>query len=233
MIPRLHLVTDDRVLEAPGFPDRVREVARVAEEADRPVALHLRGPGLSGRRLWERGRELRSLVGEGRIRLLVNDRVDLALILGNRGVHLGARSLPPRAARRILGPEALLGRSVHGAEEAEELGRDSGGLATLDYLVVGTLYATPSHPHREGAGPKRVGEVAAVTDLPLLGIGGVTPERVHEVVGAGAHGVAVVRAVWDAPDAGAAVKAFLQALEAADPGESGLQTGPPGEPGAS
>lgn len=212
MIPRLHLVTDDRVLEASGFPERARQVAEVG--GDR-IALHLRGPGLTGRRLWEVGREVAAPLGGTGVRLLVNDRVDLALALEAHGAHLGSRSLPPAAARRVLGPEALLGRSVHGASEVEELAREPDGLGPLDYLLVGTIWATPSHPERPGAGPERIREIRRVAPgLPVLGIGGVTPERVGALLAARAHGAAVLRAVWEAPDPAGAVAAFLAALEA-------------------
>jgi thiamine-phosphate diphosphorylase len=211
LIPRLHLVTDDRVLEGPGLPERARAAA---EAGGARVALHLRGPGLSGRRLWELGhRVAEALEGTG-ARLLVNDRVDLALVLGARGAHLGDRSLPPRAARRVLGGGALLGRSVHGADEVAGLAGAPGELDALDYLMVGTIWATPSHPERQGAGPGRIREVGEVApDLPLIGIGGVTPERVPELLAAGAHGAAVLGAVWGAADPSAAVTALLTALE--------------------
>lgn len=219
LIPRLHLVTDDRVLDTPGFPERAREVA---EAGGRMVALHLRGPGLSGRRMWEVGVRIQeALEGTGAL-FLVNDRVDLALILGARGAHLGERSLPPRAARRVLGDDALLGRSVHGADEATTLVGVPGELDALDFLMVGTIWATPTHPGRPGAGTERVREVRkAAPGLLLIGIGGVTPERVPELLAAGAHGAAVLGAVWDADDPAAAVAALLMALEGAGSGTPG------------
>lgn len=208
MIPRLHLVTDDRVLAEGGFPARAQAVGAGAGAR---AAIHLRGPGTPARRLWEVARDVKDRLQGTGCPLFVNDRVDLALLLRPAGVHLGARSLPPERARALFGPAGLLGRSVHGAGEVAALGPE--GLESLDYLVVGTLFATPSHPGREGAGPERVREVAEVAGgLPVLGIGGITPERIPEVLEAGAHGVAVLRAVWDADDPGAAAADLVAAL---------------------
>jgi len=133
--------------------------------------------------------------------------VDVALVLGLGAVQLGARSLPPAAAREILGPEALLGVSVHGPDEAKKA--EEGG---ADYLVVGTIFPSPSHPGRSGAGPERVAAVSGRSRLPALAIGGITPERVRAVRESGAHGVAVLSGIWDAEDPGAALDRYLGAL---------------------
>jgi len=229
VIPTLHLVTDDRVLEASDFLERVRRVADCATVTGGPdgaadaegadpagwadVALHLRGPGLSGRRLWELARELKELLEGSGIRLVVNDRVDLALVVGAFGVHLAGRSLPAAGARQLLGSGPLLGRSVHGEGEVAGLAKISGTLDSLDYLMAGTIYSTPSHPGVPGAGLNGIRRVRkAAPALPVVAIGGVTPGRVPELLKAGAHGVAVLRAVWDAPDPGSAAGAFRQAL---------------------
>lgn len=204
--PHLHLVTDDWVLSHPEFLAQ----ARSAMEAGGPrLALHLRGPGTSGRRLHDLGVELLAYRKTGAL-LLVNDRVDLALTLGADGVHLPGHGLPPAVARRMLGPGPLLGRSLHGWEEWEGLNPpDREGLR---YLFVGTLFATPSHPNRTGAGTNLLREMKErARSHPLVGIGGVTPERVSEVRGAGAMGVAVIRGIWNAPDPAAAVAAYLRA----------------------
>ena len=81
-----------------------------------------------------------------------------------------------------------------------------------DYLVVGTVFATPSHPGRMGAGPELLARVQAATSIPLLAIGGITPERVAEVVAAGASGVAVLSGIWGAAEPGAAVLGYLRSL---------------------
>lgn len=199
-VPTLHAVTDDRVLRGADFAERARAVLR-AGRGD--VALHLRGPRTAGRALYALAEALLPAAREAGALLLVNDRVDVALAAGADGAHLGARSIVPRNARALLGAGRLLGLSVHSAAEAEE-GREA------DFLLVGTLYATASHPGRPGAGPALLRETGAA-GVPRIGIGGITPERVGEVRAAGAHGVAVLRGVWDAPDPAGAVREYLAA----------------------
>ena len=206
MIPRLHLITDDGILGRPTFPLVAREILDLAGTS---LALHLRGPRSSGRLLHSLALELRDPARNRGSLLLVNDRVDVARALGLPGVHLGQRSLPLPSARKILGSGALLGASVHGPPEARRA-RDDGA----DYLVVGTLYPTASHPGRPGAGPGLLQEVGALTALPLLAIGGITPERVERVLRAGAHGVAVRGGIWDAADPREATRVYLKRLGA-------------------
>src|SRR5207248_8446577 len=110
----------------------------------------LREKDLSARGLWALATRLRELT-EGRALFLVNDRLDVALATGADGVHLAGHSLPVPAARAALGQRRLIGCSVHDAAEAEAAAR--GG---ADYLLVGTLYPSRSHPGREGAGPQLV-----------------------------------------------------------------------------
>lgn len=200
MIPRLHVVTDDRVLARPDFSAAALEVL---EAGGARIALHVRGPRTSGRGLH---RVAARLIGPARrsgARLVVNDRVDVALVLGIRRVHLGGRSMPAGATRRLLGPDARLGRSVHSVAEA---GGDDG---RIDYLFAGTVFATPSHAGVAPGGVGVVRAVAAASPAPVVGIGGITPARVARVLSAGARGVAVIRAVWDAPSPGDGVRCFL------------------------
>jgi thiamine-phosphate diphosphorylase len=202
--PRLHVVTDDAVLARADVLSRARDVL----EAGESVALHLRSPHGSGRHVSQLASALLGVARASGATLLVNDRVDVALCLGLDGAHLGARSLAPGEARALLGVDRLLGASVHSVEEAVEAER--GG---VDYLIVGAIWATASHPERAPAGPELLREVAGAVPVPLLAIGGVTPERVPAVVEAGGHGVAVLRGIWDAPSSADAVRDYLQALE--------------------
>lgn len=212
MIPPLHVVTDDAVLARTDFLERA---GAVLEAGGGAVALHMRGRETPVRTLLGLTDALLPRARAHGGLLLLNDRVDVALCAEADGVHLGAGSLPVAACRRLLPPGSRIGVSVHGAPEVEALLR--GGDAP-DFLVAGTLYATPSHPGRSGAGPERVREVVEVaTGIPVVGIGGITPERVGEVVAAGAVGVAVIRAVWDAPDPGMAVRSLLESLEEVHP----------------
>jgi thiamine-phosphate diphosphorylase len=132
----------------------------------------------------------------------VNDRVDVALAVGADGVQLGRRGLPAADARRLAGAERLIGVSVHTSSEADEA-REGGA----DFVLVGNVYATGSHPGRAGIG---VRALAAFAGPARIAIGGVTPERVAELRDAGVQGVAAIRGVWDAPSPARAVRSYLK-----------------------
>lgn len=202
-IPPLHVVTDDEVLADPSFRDRA---AALLEGHGGSLALHLRGPRVGGRALHDLAAPLAEAARSAGALLVVNDRLDVALAVRADAVHLGARSIPVPAARRLRG-EWTIGVSVRGPEEAAEA--VAGGAA---YLFVGTIWGSASHPGREGAGPERVREVTDRVSVPTLAIGGVTPDRVRVAVEAGAHGVAVIRGVWSAADPVRAAAAYLEAL---------------------
>ncbi len=220
VIPKLHIVTDDEILARPDFETRAREVCEALETCEPAdggslggsVALHLRGPRTTGRRLTRLARILCEPAASSAVTLLLNDRVDVALAVGASGVHLGTRSLRPADARKLLGTRLLMGVSVHDTSAAVEAAE-----AGADYLLVGTLFETPSHPWAAARGPEFMGQVASRVELPLIGIGGVTPERVPEVLASGGYGVAAIRGIWDAPSPPDAVQAYLDAVETGDP----------------
>ena len=205
MIPRLHVVTDDRLLAEPRFIDRAQGVL-AAGGAD--LALHVRGPRSPSVHVFALVRTLRSAASETGSLLVVNDRVDVALALGV-AAHLGERSLPATEARALLGPDACLGASVH-----DPAGAETCVSGAPDFLIVGTIFPTASHPERPGAGVSLIAQVAALEVAPVVGIGGVTPDRVGTVLEAGAHGVAVLSGVWSGARPDEAVTAYLAALEA-------------------
>lgn len=203
-LPRLHVITDDTVARRPALAAAAAAVARAGS-----LALHARAPGASGRAHWELARTL-ARVREGTPALLfVNDRADVARVVGAEGLHLPAAGLPVEAARRLLGPDVLIGRSVHDLAEAQRA-RDEGA----DYLMLGPIWETASHPGRPALGLDLIARLGAVR---VIAIGGITPERVGPCLEAGAYGVAVVRAVWDAPDPGTAARSILLSLEGGRP----------------
>lgn len=207
MIPRLHVVTDDGILARGAFDDAARAVLRAGGPE---LALHIRGPATSGRRLHEASRNLRRDARETGSLLVVNDRVDVVLALELPAAQLGGRSLPVAEARRLLPEGTRIGASVHGVAGARRAAADG-----ADWLLVGTIWPTTTHPERDAAGPGLLEACVREADAPALAIGGVTPERVAAAVAAGAHGVAVVSGVWSVGDAGGAVRGYLDALEAA------------------
>jgi len=211
-VPALHVVTDDDVLARAEFPGLA---AALLSAGGARVALHVRGPRADGGVLYRLTRALLEPARACGALLAVNDRVDVALTAGAGAVHLGRRSLPLAEARRILGPGARVGVSTHDDEEVARAVEEG-----AHWVFAGTIYETPSHEASAPRGSVAVsGARAAAGGVPVLAIGGVTPERVAEVCHAGAHGVAVIRGIWDAGDPRDALGRYLDALaEAAGEG---------------
>lgn len=198
--PLLMLVTDRRRSRLP----LVEAVARaVAGGVD---LVQVREKDLPAADLFGLVKTLREVVGS-RAKLLVNDRADVALGAGADGVHLPENGLPTAVARQVVGPDRILGRSAH-----DPVGLEWAG---LDYLLVGTVFPSPTHPGLPAAGVGRVGEFAARSPVPVLGIGGITADNCAEVIGAGAAGVAVISAILDSDDPAGAARRLKEALRAA------------------
>jgi thiamine-phosphate pyrophosphorylase len=204
-LPRLHLITDDRVLRNSRFPETASAILATYGPA---VALHLRGHGLTGAELYHLAETLAPPATAAGALLLVNDRVDMALAVGAGGVQLGRRSLPLPAAQRLLGPGRWLGYSAHGALEVIQAEADG-----ADFVVFGTIFPSATPPGEPTAGVEGLREIAHITSLPLIGIGGMTPARVAAVRGAGAYGVAVLGGIWHGPNPETAAGEFLKAIQ--------------------
>ncbi len=198
-IPSLLLVTDRR---GTGGRDLV-DVVAAALDAGLP-AVQLREKDLPGRALLALAERLRAATARTDALLLVNDRVDVALAAGADGVHLGGGSMPVDDARRLLPADALVGVSTHAADEVRA--------TTADYAVFGPVRATPS---KASFGPPQGIErlrAATAAAVPVLAIGGIEPGDVPAMRAAGAHGVAVIRAILAAADPAAATRALLKGL---------------------
>jgi thiamine-phosphate pyrophosphorylase len=130
----------------------------------------------------------------------VNDRADVALAAGADVLHLGQDDLPRAWARRIVGPDVLLGRSTHDLDQARRAVEEG-----WDYLAAGPVFATATKPGRPATGPGLLADVAALgPPVPWFAIGGVDPGTLDQVLAAGATRAVVVRAITEAPDPGRA-----------------------------
>jgi len=136
----------------------------------------------------------------------VDDRPDVARAAGADGVHVGQNDLPPRVARDILGPGAIVGLSCHSNEQLE------GAPSVADYVTAGPIHETPTKPGRPGTGLGVVRHAAATVTRPWFAIGGIDGATLPAVVEAGARRIVVVRAVTEAPDPALAVRALLGGL---------------------
>jgi thiamine-phosphate pyrophosphorylase len=145
--------------------------------------------------------------------LIVNDRADLARLAGADGVHLGQGDLPTAAARDLLGPSALIGRSTHNVPQIETACHEP-----IGYLAIGPVFATASKANPDPvvglAGVRDAVDRAVARTLPVVAIGGITSGRAPAVIGAGAAAVAVISDLVgdDRPAAAARVRAYLRAL---------------------
>lgn len=188
---RLYLVTDPVLCGSRG----VLDVCRKAMAAGVGF-LQLRDKTASTRNLVEQAKALTRLSNHHHALFVVNDRVDVALASGAHGVHLGADDMPVATARRLMGPEALIGASVRTPEEAVAAWNDG-----ADYLAANIVFHTPTKPDpREPLGLSGVTLLAGATPLPLVAIGGINITNARSVIDAGAAGIAVVSAIMSAPD---------------------------------
>ena len=186
------------------------DVERVLERAA-PAALHLRAR-LPARRRFEIAAALAPAAARAGGWVIVNGRPDIALAAGAHGVQLGRAALGVGETRRLRAAcrrPLVIGASVHDAEGAAEAVR-----AGADYLVLGTIYATPSHPGRTGSGPAAVAaSVDVAAGVPVLAIGGLRADRIEAVAAAGAYGIVVGRAVWSATDPARAAAELTRRLD--------------------
>ena len=199
--PLLCLVTDRTLGEQATMVGRI--AAAVAGGVD---MVQIREKDLPGGLLLELVEEIRRAAGDGPL-LMVNERADVALAAGASGVQLGEEGLPVSIAREILGPRQLVGRSVHSVEGAVEAASQG-----ADLLVVGTMFATRSHPGAAAIGPVLINQISQRCNIPMIGIGGINTANLGEVLKAGACGVAVISSILAADDPEEAARELKQAM---------------------
>ena len=199
---RLHVLTDAR-----GGRDALGVVS-AAVAAGAPV-VQVRAKDCTDTVLYEFAYRVVQICSAAGAACIVNDRVDVALAVGARGTHLGAEDLPVAAVRRVAGPGHLIGGTARDPEGAAAL-----VAAGADYLGVGPAYETATKVGLPAAlGPAGIAVVAGAVDVPVIAIGGVTAERVPELMAAGVRGVAVVTAVSEPADPGTATRSLLRLLD--------------------
>lgn len=197
-LPRVHAFTDHTILSAPDFGIRAAAIAA----AGAAVALHARDRGGQDAGLAASTLRMVTLARPPEAAVFVSGRPDIAAATGAHGVQLGARDLAPADARRVL-PHGWIGRSVHSLDEARAAVEEG-----ADFLVLGSIYETPSHPGWPPLGIATVHQAASL-GAPVIAIGGITPERASEMKAAGAYGVAAIRALWQADDPATATLSLL------------------------
>ena len=199
---RLYLITGDRG----GETESVRTVAAALEGGVTVVQLL--------KKTMEKGQQytialaLRRLTQLHEALLIINDHADIAIAAGADGVQLGQDDLPPDVVRGLPGFEGrVIGRSTHSLAQAQ-----AAILEGADYISVGPVYPTPTKAGRPAVGTELISEVAAIADRPFHAVGGIDQVNAGDVVEAGAPAIAVVRAIYDAPDPAEAARRLHAAM---------------------
>ena len=168
--------------------------------------VQLREKDLSAHDLNELGVRLKSII-DGRAHLIINDSVDVALALEADGVQLPEEGTPVAEARLAVGPDMLIGRSVHSINVAVEA--ESSG---ADFLIAGTIFPSASHSDGPVQGTDFLRKLCSEVYIPVLAIGGVTSENVVDVMDAGCSGAAVISAISEAEEPGSATRTLLNEM---------------------
>ena len=203
-IGKFHVITDTVVQDRYGHADLAR--LAIAGGAD---TIQLRDKRLSEDDQIVAARETLTVCRSAGVPLIVNDRLNVASESKADGIHLGRLDTPIEAARRELGPEAIIGGTAESLEEAVSVAAQG-----ADYVGFGHIFPTGTK-QKEGppVGTKMLAEVCAAVDIPVIAIGGITAGNAGAVVEAGAWGIAVIGAVCGAGDPEAAARAIAAAVE--------------------
>lgn len=187
---RIYPLTDVRV----SGLSHAEQVIRLSDGG--ASVIQLREKHMPPREFYKQAREALAVARKRGIRIVINDRVDMALALGADGVHLGQRDLPPEAARGLLGDKAIIGFSTHNVEQALRAAR-----LPIDYLAIGPIFATSSKNNVDPVvgleGLRKVRK--AIGSLQLVAIGGISHENAASAMEAGADAVALISALLIAP----------------------------------
>ena len=204
---RLYVLIDGRA-SADEFAQLVS--ALLESEVD---VLQLRDKRLTDRLLLQRAQTLRELTRGGNTLFVMNDRVDLAFASGADGVHLGQEELPVSAARRMLGPEALIGVSTHEIQQARQA-----VLEGANYIGCGPTFPSATKSFQQFPGLAYLRQVSQEISLPAFAIGGINGENVSDVCQAGMSRVAISQSVVNMPDPARAARELAIQLKEASGG---------------
>jgi thiamine-phosphate pyrophosphorylase len=208
---RLYALVDPERAGKRGLADLARLVAQGGA-----TLVQLRDKLSDTRPMVERARAIKAALAPFHVPLLINDRVDVALAAGADGVHVGQTDMAVEDARRLLGPDAIIGLSIKTAAQAE-----AAPIAALDYAAIGGVFATASKDNPSPPiGPAGLADIVAILrrrapKLPLCGIAGIDATNAGDAIAAGADGVAVISALSLASDPQAAARALRGIVDAA------------------
>ncbi len=201
---KLYLITDRNL-----FADDYSLFTAVVEALKAGVkAIQLREKDLGIRELVDMAYKMREVTKRYKAKFFINDRVDIALAVGADGVHLGQMSIPPFAVRKIAGDKLMIGASTHSLKEALEAEKSG-----ADFITLGPVYKTPSKlKYGKPIGIDALKKVKSRVSIPVFAIGGIKENKVKEVMGAGADGVALISGILGAKNVGEKTMEFLKLL---------------------
>lgn len=200
---RLYVILDTEVLSGQGdIVETARQI--ISGGAD---CLQLRAKSCSDRRILDLGRAIKDIVRKSQTSFVLNDRADLARIIGTDGVHLGQDDLPVKDARKILGAHKIIGLSTHSVEEAQAAEREG-----ADYIAIGPVFRTATKPKATPLGLTIIAGIKDKVSIPFVAVGGIDLNNLEEVLTSGAQRVAVCRAIITAKDVLGTTKEFRRRL---------------------
>jgi thiamine-phosphate pyrophosphorylase len=199
---RVYLITDRKRMKRPLF-DAVKEALEYGIKA-----VQLREKDLQTRPLLEMAYKMRELTARYGTKLFINERLDIAMAVDADGVHLGAKGIPIKAVRRVKNRDLIIGYSAHSPEEAARAEAEG-----ADFVTFSPVYETSSKPGAKAQGLDKLETVVKAVSIPVFALGGITLERVEEVLHRGAFGVAVVSAILGAYDIKEETKKFVRLLQ--------------------
>jgi thiamine-phosphate pyrophosphorylase len=201
----LYLITDRKLFHAQCSLYLALETALQAGVK----YIQLREKRLPTRMILDMAYWVIELAREYGAKLLINERVDIALAAGADGVHLGQKSLPAYAVRKITGDNFLIGVSTHSPREALQAEKDG-----ADFVTLGPIYHTPSKlRYGDPIGVDVIRQVKSQVSVPVLAIGGIKTDSVQEVMSAGADGVAVISGILAAENIRGTTEEFLRLVQ--------------------
>ncbi|MDT7541982.1 MAG: thiamine-phosphate pyrophosphorylase [Acidobacteriota bacterium] len=202
ILPKLYAITDARL----STLSHAEQLARLADGG--AMLIQLREKWASPREFYREAQAAVRVARARGVKLIINDRADIALACGADGVHLGQDDLPPAAARRLLGDRFIIGYSTHDLAQIEEASRLS-----VDYVAFGPVFPTRSKEKADavvGLSLLSLARAALDPSIPLVGIGGITRENARAALDAGANSVAVISAlVSDSSEIARRTREFL------------------------
>jgi thiamine-phosphate pyrophosphorylase len=210
VLPRLYVILDAGMLTEPAG-----ELARKLTDAGVKL-LQYRAKDAGARELWSESRAIGGVAGRANCTFIVNDRPDVAYLAGADGVHVGQDDLDVEQARTVIGPDRWVGVSTHNLEQFQRAAATS-----ADYIAVGPIFQTSSKANPDPVvGTELLRRVRALSEKPIVAIGGITLDRAAEVLEAGADSVAAISDILKSKDPAAMAREFIRRLDSAKPAAS-------------